>query len=73
MPEFFQTNMGRKFFEADVPRAIKALENIAERLATQQKYDEYERALRFIAAQDSTWAPFVRDVIKETADNKVDN
>lgn len=28
-PEFFQTIMGRKFYEADVPRIAKALERIA--------------------------------------------
>lgn len=31
-PEFFQTVMGRKFYEADVPRALKALERIADAL-----------------------------------------
>ena len=31
-PEFFQTIMGRKFYEADVPRALKALERIADAL-----------------------------------------
>jgi len=28
-PEFFQTMMGRKFYEADVPRVASALERIA--------------------------------------------
>ena len=32
MPEFFQTYMGKKFYEADVPRLIKALERIANLL-----------------------------------------
>ena len=31
-PEFFQTRMGQKFYEADVPRMIKALERIADAL-----------------------------------------
>lgn len=31
-PEFFQTMMGRKFYEADVPRIAKALERIAAAL-----------------------------------------
>lgn len=35
MPEFFQTIMGRKFYEADVPRAIKALERVASALEKQ--------------------------------------
>lgn len=30
-PEFFQTPMGRKFYEADVPRIAKALEKLAQR------------------------------------------
>ena len=38
-PEFFQTGMGRKFYDGDVPRLLKALERIAtalERIADQQ-------------------------------------
>ena len=31
-PEFFQTIMGKKFYEADVPRALRALERIADAL-----------------------------------------
>ncbi len=30
--KFFQTMMGRKFFEGQLPRLIKALEKIAEEL-----------------------------------------
>lgn len=29
-PEFFQTGMGRKFYEHDVPRIAEALERIAD-------------------------------------------
>ena len=32
MPEFFQTNMGHKFYGGDVPRITKALESIAKSL-----------------------------------------
>ena len=32
--EFYLTGMGRKFYEADVPRIAQALERIADRLAT---------------------------------------
>lgn len=28
-PEFFQTGMGRKFYEADVPELIKAINRLA--------------------------------------------
>jgi hypothetical protein len=31
-PSFFQTLMGRQFFDATMPRLAKALERIAERL-----------------------------------------
>lgn len=31
-PEFFQTMMGRKFFDADVPRFLRVLERIADAL-----------------------------------------
>lgn len=31
-PRFFETRMGRKFYEADVPRLIKVLERIADAL-----------------------------------------
>jgi hypothetical protein len=48
MSEFFRTVMGHKFYEADVPRAVKALERIAsalEELGTleQKKRDEAAR------------------------------
>jgi hypothetical protein len=32
-PEFFQTRMGMRFFEAEVPRFLKAVERIADALA----------------------------------------
>ena len=32
MIEFFQTQMGHKFYESDVPRIASALERIADRL-----------------------------------------
>ena len=38
--EFFQSMMGRKFYEADVPRITKALERIADALEKQNKEDE---------------------------------
>ena len=31
-PEFFQTGMGHKFYDSDVPRIVKALERIAAAL-----------------------------------------
>jgi len=32
MPQFHETHRGRKFFEADLPRLINALERVAEQL-----------------------------------------
>ncbi|MAH47084.1 hypothetical protein CMI37_14750 [Candidatus Pacearchaeota archaeon] len=40
MSEFYQTLMGRKFYEADVPRIVKALERIAEALEKQEITEE---------------------------------
>ena len=39
MSEFYQTLMGRKFYDADVPRIVKALERIATVLENQNKND----------------------------------
>lgn len=42
-PEFFQTGMGRKFYESDVPRSAEALERIAkalERIAAKMEADD---------------------------------
>lgn len=36
MPEFFQTLMGKKFYDSDVPRIAKALERIAAALEQQR-------------------------------------
>lgn len=29
-PQFFQTNLGRKFFEADVPKLVKGIDELAK-------------------------------------------
>jgi hypothetical protein len=47
-PEFFQTIMGRKFYEADVPRIAKALENIAVELKRSNDLKEKEKELQMI-------------------------
>jgi hypothetical protein len=39
-PEFFQTQMGRKFYESSVPRLVKALERIVEALEGQKEIVE---------------------------------
>ena len=35
-PEFFQTRMGMRFFEMEVPRAIRAIERLADAVAQRQ-------------------------------------
>lgn len=40
MIKFFQTRMGRKFYESDVPRIAMALENIANELKRQNDLQE---------------------------------
>lgn len=37
MNDFFKTMMGQKFYTADVPRLIKALEKIGNELESQNK------------------------------------
>lgn len=39
-PQFFQTKMGMKFFNADVPRLIRALERIADQLEKEPSNDD---------------------------------
>lgn len=34
-PEFFQTGMGRKFYEADVPKLIEAINRLATAIEKQ--------------------------------------
>jgi len=37
-PEFFQTRMGMRFFEMEVPRAIRAIERLADAIAQRQSH-----------------------------------
>ena len=45
MTDFFQTMMGRKFYEADVPRVARALEDIAKELRRANDLKEQELGL----------------------------
>jgi uncharacterized coiled-coil protein SlyX len=45
-PEFFQTAMGRKFYESDVPRIAAALEQIATALSSRAAPEVEARAAR---------------------------
>jgi len=40
MPQFHETGYGRKFFEADLPRLVRALERIATQLEANNKTDK---------------------------------
>jgi len=42
-PEFFQTGMGRRFYEHDVPRMADALESIAKELKRANDLKDKER------------------------------
>ena len=64
MAEFFQTQMGRKFFEADVPRALKAIERIADKLEQKDSAAAYKKALQYIADNDPTWRLYINDALK---------
>lgn len=57
MPEFFQTLMGRKFYEADVPRIIRTLEKIAAELERANNIAEGKHGREHQADVDSPKAP----------------
>tara|TARA_B100000579_G_C22302853_1_gene607967 strand:+ start:179 stop:364 length:186 start_codon:yes stop_codon:yes gene_type:complete len=40
MSEFFRTQMGRKFYDADIPQLVKVLERIATQMERKNKLDE---------------------------------
>lgn len=40
MSEFFRTAMGRKFYDADMPRLVKVLEKIATQMENKNKLEE---------------------------------
>lgn len=56
-PEFFQTLMGKRFYEGDVPRIIKALERIAD--ALEKSTPVYQSSLA-----DSPDASFIKRIYK---------
>jgi hypothetical protein len=43
MTQFFETQMGRKFYDCDVPKAVRALERIADALEALRRSQESER------------------------------
>jgi len=57
MVEFFTTMMGRKFYEADVPRMVRALEKIAIELKRANDLAEGKHGRRDEADIDPPQAP----------------
>ncbi len=47
-PEFFQTGMGRKFYEADVPRIAKGIERLAAALEKANELEEAKGAREYL-------------------------
>jgi len=65
-PEFFQTRMGQKYYEADVPRIAEALEHIGKQLmiANELKKKELERERQ----EQKTEAPMsMQETLRERA------
>lgn len=44
-PNFFQTRMGQKYYEHDVPRIADALERIANALEKQNEFEQQNQAV----------------------------
>jgi len=40
MSEFFRTQMGRKFYDTDIPQLVKVLERIASQMEKKNKLEE---------------------------------
>ena len=51
-PEFFQTRMGQKFFEATAPRIAVALEDIAKEMKRANDLKEKERQEKEAAVEN---------------------
>jgi hypothetical protein len=49
--DFFQTGIGRKFFESDVPKLIKAIERVADALV-ERKPDGEKRKVWVVVYED---------------------
>ncbi len=69
-PEFFQTRMGQKFYQVDVPRLINALETIATKLPEKKtpqspSYEELidQAAEKFIQKNSALEVP--KEVVKD--------
>ena len=51
-PKFFQTHMGRKFFESDFPRMVRVLEKIAKILESEGDKDGEKKHIEEDSGED---------------------
>jgi len=57
-PKFFETRMGQKFYDGDVPRVVRALESIATSLdALDQRHDLRQLVREAVAIIDESDIP----------------
>jgi hypothetical protein len=60
-PEFFQTRMGQKFYDATMPRLAKAVEKLVKEMERQNDLKEIEMGLQPRPAKDPD---FVAEMVK---------
>lgn len=62
--EFYQTGYGRKFFEADLPKLIKAINRVGDQL---EKFNENigEISLDNVTVDGEKIEPFIRKIVTE--------
>jgi len=51
-PQFFETGMGRKFYEGTVPRLARAVEKVAKELETMNRYIQEAKELDEATKED---------------------
>lgn len=69
MVQFHETGMGRKFFEGQIPRISKALEDIAKQLEEQNKnLKENNDLMKQMLGMTTGYMNTDEDVINETDD-----
>lgn len=71
MLDFFQTRMGRQFFESDVPRLAKALERLAKEKEEEQKLSTYAIVVEGDELPDVEINHFIAQRAKRVVDIKV--
>lgn len=72
-PEFFQTQMGYRFYQNDVPRIANALEKIADRLEAEdvsKKADIYHDFGNGRVELNSEFAGQLMDVVEDFLESK---